>query len=329
MVSRWVLCLTISLVFASLLISSIDAASNLINKKQKKNGLLKSRIISDARNELIDTSDAIVPVKINKLIGIRGGDVIQGRKTKSLFKTVKDTLDNIKPATRVYLITCIFCTIVHLVGLPAPALFGLDITKIYEIWRPITSMTYLGGLSMSMANNLYFLVNYGQRLETEFGTGEHTWFLLVQTMILSVLGLVLGFPFHAQAMISAAVYVSSHIHPMEKMPFQFGFMITSWQLPFCMMAVDCLAQQNIGAAWPHVLGIFSGHVYHFFTKVWPSLGGKAMLKAPKVFIKKLGDKPASNVAGIDFRKNNENDNKNRRSYKSNLKGIKGKKLGSK
>lgn len=325
MVALWALC-GASLVLAMLASSSL-AASNLVGAKRGSKHVLKSTKISDISDAATDTSIGINHGSIASLLRLRGGDVIQGRKTKSLFKTIKDTLENIKPATRVYLMLCIFCTIVHLVGLPAPALFGLDISKIYELWRPITSMTYLGGLSMSMANNLYFLVNYGQRLETEFGTGEHTWFLLVQTMILSALGLVLGFPFHAQAMISAAVYVSSHIHPMEKMPFQFGFMITSWQLPFCMMAVDCLAQQNIGAAWPHVLGIFSGHVYHFFTKVWPSLGGKAMLKAPKVFIKKLGDRPASNVAGVDFRKNSESENKHRKkNYKTNMKG---KKLGSK
>ena len=27
-------------------------------------------------------------------------------------------------------------------------------------------------------------------------------------------------------------------------PFQFGFMITSWQLPFCMMGIDCLSVRS-------------------------------------------------------------------------------------
>ena len=27
-------------------------------------------------------------------------------------------------------------------------------------------------------------------------------------------------------------------------PFQFGLMITSWQLPFCMMGIDCLSVSN-------------------------------------------------------------------------------------
>ena len=236
---------------------------------------------------------------------LRGGDGIKKSKKKSTFKQIKELLDQVKPATRAYLLLCIFCTLVHVVGLPAPALFGLDISKAWQVWRPFTSMAYLGGPSMSMANSLYFLVTYGQRLESDNGTGAHAWFLLVQTLILSFFGLLLGFPFHAQAMISAAVYVSSHINPMQQMPFQFGFMITSWQLPYCMMIIDCLSQQNIGAAWPHVLGILSGHTYHFFTKLWPSVGGKDMLSPPKWFVKKMGGGPSSNVSGFDPRRDKE------------------------
>jgi len=238
---------------------------------------------------------------LDGVLSLRGGDGIKKPKKKSTFKQIKELLDQVKPATRAYLLLCIFCTLVHVTGLPAPALFGLDISKLWQVWRPLTSMAYLGAPSMSMANSLYFLVTYGQRLESDNGTGAHAWFLLVQTLILSFFGLLLGFPFHAQAMISAAVYVSSHINPMQQMPFQFGFMITSWQLPYCMMIIDCLSQQNVGAAWPHVLGILSGHTYHFFTKLWPAVGGKDMLSPPKWFVNRMGGRPASNVAGVDFR----------------------------
>lgn len=229
---------------------------------------------------------------------LRGGQVISGKKKKSLLKVVKEQLEQVRPATRIFLLLSLFCTLVHITGLPAPALFGLDISRIYEIWRPFTSMAYLGAPSMSMANSLYFLIRYGQTLETTNGTGDHAWFLLVQTFILSCLGLLLGFPSQAQAMIAAAVYVSSRMNPMEKMGFQFGLVITSWQLPFAMMTIDCLSQQNLAAAWPHVLGIFSGHVYHFFTRVWPALGGKGWLLPPKWFVKRLGGKPSSNISGV-------------------------------
>jgi hypothetical protein len=110
-------------------------------------------------------------------------------------------------------------------------------------------------------------------------------------------------------------------------PFQFGIVITAWQLPFCLMIIDCLSvrlhsavllnrsyhlpsapavvpmqQQTPQAAWPHVLGIFSGHVFHFFTQVWPSLGGRAYLTPPKWVIDRLGGSAGSNIPGVDFRK---------------------------
>ena len=155
---------------------------------------------------------------------------------------------------------------------------------------------------MSMANSLYFLVRYGQTLETMNGTGSHTWFLIIQTILLTFLGLLLGFPFQAQAMISAAVYASSQVSPLDKVPFQFGMTVTAWQLPFGMMIIDCLSQQNAAAAWPHILGIFSGHFFHFFSKIWPALGGKAWLKEPEMLTKMLGGKPSSGgVDGIDFK----------------------------
>ena len=259
----------------------------LLNKASSNcNGFSRSLRLNEIQSSSISKT---------AVVQLRGGQVISGKKKKSILKTAKELLDQVKPATRAFLLLSLFCTLVHLVGLPAPALFGLDITRLYEIWRPFTSVAYLGAPSMSMANSLYFLIRYGQNLESVNGTGDHAWFLLVQTTILSLLGLLLGFPLQAQAMIAAAVYVSSRMNPMEKIPFQFGLMITSWQLPFCMMVIDCLSQQNLAAAWPHVLGIFSGHVYHFFTRVLPALGGKGKLLPPKWFVKRLGGKPNSNI----------------------------------
>lgn len=91
--------------------------------------------------------------------------------------------------------------------------------------------------------------------------------------------------------------------------FQFGLTITSWQLPYYMMLIDCLAvsrvyscveylsyfcqfqSKSLSAAWPHVLGMLSGHIFHFANTVWPALGGKAMLPCPKWFHKQFGNKP--------------------------------------
>mmetsp|Transcript_40464 Transcript_40464/g.41282 ORF Transcript_40464/g.41282 Transcript_40464/m.41282 type:complete len:307 (+) Transcript_40464:105-1025(+) len=233
----------------------------------------------------------------HKLFQIRGGEVVSGKKKQSILKSAMLVFDQVKPVTRAYLMLSLFCTFVEVIGLPAPALFSLDKANIYQIWRILTSKAYLG-FNLSMANNLYFLIRYGQALETINGTGFHAWFVLVQTVILSILGLLLGFPFQAKSFVSSTIYTSCHMNPTEKMQFQFEIIITAWQLPFCLMVMDCLTSQSLEAASPHVLGIFSGHVFHFFTKVWPELGGRAWLNPPKWFVDKLGGKPRSNIEVI-------------------------------
>lgn len=141
----------------------------------------------------------------------------KNKNKKSLIESIKYHLNTIKPATRFYLLLSLFCTVIHLVGLPAPALFSLNVNQLYQVWRPFTAVSYFGAPSLSAANSMYFLIRYGQQLETINGTGEHTWFLLVQTLILSLFGLLLKFPFLAQAMIAATVYVSCRLNPFEKM----------------------------------------------------------------------------------------------------------------
>jgi len=82
-------------------------------------------------------------------------------------------------------------------------------------------------------------------------------------------------------------------------------------------------QQKAEAAWPHVLGILTGHTFHFFTKVWPELGGSELLKTPKFIEKLLGGKPASNVDGIKADSKSAKPNSNNKRV-----GKKPRKLGS-
>lgn len=48
-----------------------------------------------------------------------------------------------------------------------------------ELWRPFTSLIYLGPLSMSWLTNVYFLTQHGTRLELVSGTAEQVVFLIV------------------------------------------------------------------------------------------------------------------------------------------------------
>ena len=95
-------------------------------------------------------------------------------------------------------------------------MFGLNPNKLHEIWRPITSISYLGPPSLSMANNLYFLVRFGQTIEESLGSASYCWFLMLQVIWLAISGLLLGMPYNGQAMIAAIIHVCSRFNPMER-----------------------------------------------------------------------------------------------------------------
>ena len=162
-----------------------------------------------------------------------------------------------------------------------------------QLWRPITSACFLGPLSMSYATSLFFLINYGQELERNKGSANFAVFMMTQLVVLSVLGLTLGLPQIAQSMISATIYCCSRQNPFAEIQWQFGLQLKYWMLPFGLMAVEVLqGQAQMSAAIPHMLGILSGHFYHFFTEVWPRVSGSrsgAWFEAPSALRSRLDD----------------------------------------
>lgn len=82
-------------------------------------------------------------------------------------------------------------------------------------------------------------------------------------------------------------------------------------------------QQSAAAAWPHILGIFSGHVYHFFKEIWPKLGGKERFIAPGWLYKLTKEKRSkSNIKGLKLGKNEEDSDSLKKKKKPKVKGRK-------
>ena len=84
------------------------------------------------------------------------------------------------------------------------------------------------------------------------------------------------------------------------------------------MATDVLQAQSASAALPHILGILSGHFYHFHRFIWPKTGGEDWLTAPDFLIERMDPNAATKSAS------KESVNK---ALKSRKRG-KGKKLGN-
>eukprot|EP00622_Pseudochattonella_farcimen_P000605 FR735133.1.p1 GENE.FR735133.1~~FR735133.1.p1 ORF type:complete len:193 (+),score=18.47 FR735133.1:147-725(+) len=140
---------------------------------------------------------------------------------------------------------------------------------------------------------------------------QHAFFLLSQIVLLMGICSLVGVPQFSRALITATIYCCSRRQPSQPMEVQFGLRIEYWLLPYVNMIVDILQAQSIAGAVPHVLGIFTGHVYHFFTVIWPEMGGKRYLTPPKALTKLVekteDSKPSSKPKGFKIEKQDKSE----------------------
>ena len=254
---------------------------------------------------------------------------LTGKKSVSAKKESKSALNEalakykqVLPLTRIYITMIGVCTLLGLIlgEEKTQAFLALDPIRVLygvELWRPFTAATFLGPPSVGWLMNGYYLFEYGSSLERAFGTAQHLIFLLSQVFILSLLSALFGMPFFAGSMITAMLHVLSRAMPNQKVNW-LVFKVPYWALPYGLMTTDVLQAGSATAALPHILGILSGHFYHFHRFVWPKTGGEDWLTAPD-FVIQLLDSNAKKNAGKESLSN---------ILKSRKRG-KGKRLGSK
>ena len=163
---------------------------------------------------------------------------------------------------------------------PIRVLYGL------ELWRPLTAACFLGPPSVGWLMSGYYLFQYGSSLERAYGTAQHLVFLLTQIGLLSLLSALFGQPFFAPSVITAMLHVLSRSMPHQKVKW-LVFTVPYWSLPYGLMATDILQAGSLTAAIPHILGIVSGHFYHFHKFIWPKLGGEDWLAAPDFLVQRF------------------------------------------
>lgn len=133
------------------------------------------------------------------------------------WRNIWDSYTGIQPVTRGYLTVTIITAIIAWLYASVVKILSLDIERLYEVWRPFTAAMFLGKPSLPLANNIFFLVRYGQLLEDHNGSGDHIYFLATQIGLLTFFSFILQFRFTAQSMIAAIIFLSSRINPMESM----------------------------------------------------------------------------------------------------------------
>lgn len=210
---------------------------------------------------------------------------------------VNDTLQKYKkilPLTRIH-ITLV--GVVTLLGIIlgeelTQSLLALDpMQLIYgmQLWRIFSAASFLGKPSVGWLMQGYYLFEYGSSLERAYGSAQHLMFVITQLLLLTVLSILLGQPFFANSMITAMLHVLSRAAPKQKVKWLI-FNVPYWSLPYGLLATDVLSGQqgaNPMAALPHIIGILSGHFYHFNKNIWPRMGGEDWLAAPDFVVQRL------------------------------------------
>jgi derlin-1 len=224
-----------------------------------------------------------------------------GAKKAEEESTVKDLLEKYKrilPLTRIYITMVVGFTLLGLVlgDELSQGILALDPMRVLygaEIWRMFTAAAFLGPPSVGWLMSGYYLFSYGSSLELAYGTAQYLIFLLSQVVILSAMSALCGLPFFANSMIAAMLHVLSRTLPHQEVKW-LVFKVKYWALPSCFMAMSVLEAGSAAAAVPHILGILSGHFYHYQRFIWPKTdGGQDWLSAPDFLVNFLDPNAAS------------------------------------
>jgi derlin-1 len=229
---------------------------------------------------------------------------------------------SILPLTRVYMTMVVVCTVLGLLigDERAQTILALDPMRVitgWEFWRIFTAASCMGQPSLNWIFNGYHIFEYGSKLERAYGPAQFLVFMLSQFAILSFLSALLGIPFFTTSVVTSMCHVLSRATPKEEVKWLL-FKIPFFLLPWGVMVSDVLQSQSVSAAIPHIVGILSGHFYHFHRFIWPKVGGEDWLVAPDFLVEYIDSYLApKNSARVAMNK----------ALKSRTKG-KGKKLGT-
>jgi hypothetical protein len=226
---RWALVVWLSFCWALFAECGVQGTVRLplVSSSEHSRAVVQVQSKDSARSELAFIRGGAVKAtskkgskwKIPRLAKARSDDTV-GKGIKflkpSTLAKLRDGFQSIKPVTRGYISVILVTATLHmLVGPSIARSFSLNIRSLFQVWRVLTSATYLGGPSLSLANNIFFLVTYGQLVEAHQGTPDFAYFLLVEMGLLSLFSLLLGFPFTSQSMMSSIIYVASRINAMD------------------------------------------------------------------------------------------------------------------
>jgi len=171
--------------------------------------------------------------------------------------------------------------------------------KKFQYWRLLTTFIYFGPLSLDLVFHVYFLQRYSRLLEESSGRSpaHFSWLLVYATTSLLLLSPLVSMPFLGHPLSSTLVYIWARRNPDARLSFLGLLVFTAPYLPWVLMGFSLVLHGSIPK--DEMMGAAIGHVWYFFSDVYPPLhGGSRPLDPPRWWCR-LFERPAAAAARDD------------------------------
>ncbi|TVY38175.1 Derlin, partial [Lachnellula subtilissima] len=140
-----------------------------------------------------------------------------------------------------------------------------------QYWRLLTTFVYFGPLSLDLVFHVFFLQRYSRLLEEASGRSpaHFSWLLLYACTCLICLSPLVSMPFLGHPLSSTLVYIWSRRNPDTRLSLMGLLVFTAPYLPWVLMGFSLVVHGTIPK--DEIMGVVIGHVYYFFSDVYPPL----------------------------------------------------------
>lgn len=202
----------------------------------------------------------------------------------------EEMVKSIKPVTRVLVFAGIGMAVAVGIRLISPYSLILDMDRTvrnFEIWRPFTSLMFMGPFGIPLVFTLVLLGTQSQRLESTFlpesSTADYVFLLLFSSIPMILVGWLFGMFILSHSLTFLVVYLVSKHFPDEQINV-WGIPLMRKYFPWLMLALDFLLGQSPVEGFS---GIVCGHLYWYLTVIYPRDNHIPPLIRTPSFLKRL------------------------------------------
>jgi Derlin-2/3 len=200
---------------------------------------------------------------------------------------IEEAISRLPPVTRVFIFASVSLTILCSLEVVSPFSLYLHwrlVLKERQWWRLITTFLFNGEIGLPFFWNMYLIMFYCSSLE-EIGfrgkSADFFFLLLICSIMLLLMSYMLSITnnFFSGALLDVVTYIWSRRNPHARMQVLI-FPVQAVYLPWTLAVISLLMGGHVR---DHLMGIFCGHVYYFFTDIYPLMptsNGFQLFKTP-------------------------------------------------